>query len=131
MHIIEELVIHRGCDITQGQLQILGLQERAFCGECGSIRVCRQQLENAADGDPHAPDAGLASALPRFNRDAIKKIHRGHVSNAGYRAREVTANPSCRLYFSGSVRLPTAPVFADLTTSRTRATPGFSSSARW
>jgi hypothetical protein len=59
--------------------KILGIEKGVLEKQGSAVRVSRKELEHAANGDPHPPDARLPAALPRFNRNSVKQIYHRHV----------------------------------------------------
>ena len=76
---VESLVIDRGRGIAQDPLEVLGFEKCVLDEDRRSVGISREELENAADGNPHPADARLAAALSGFDRNPIKQIYRGHV----------------------------------------------------
>ena len=69
---IQSVVINYRSCVLQRLLQIVGLEKWIFGEQALAIGISRKQLQNSSHRDPHSANAGLAAALPRFDRYPIK-----------------------------------------------------------
>jgi len=82
----QPLVIDCRRRVPQRLLEVFGFEKRVLGEQRGVVRIRREQFEDAANGDPHPPDARLPNAFSRLNRNPIEQVYRRHMLSLDHRA---------------------------------------------
>jgi hypothetical protein len=64
--------IDSSCRESERLLEIFFLKIRVLVEQLRAVRVCRENLQNAPDGDSHSANARLSTHFARLNRDPIE-----------------------------------------------------------
>jgi hypothetical protein len=73
------VVIDRSRCVVERLSQVLFFQERVLPKNLTALPIGGQNLQHAANGDPHSTNARFTPALPSFDSDAFKSWNVGHV----------------------------------------------------